>query len=352
MGTKLRRREGWQSSGPSPGWAVGRAAVGGTLFFVGLTLGACSAEAPRPTAPEPRSSPPAVQTATLVHEPPPTPAPAPPPPEGMSFVPGGTFWMGADTGGEEDEHPRHQVTVASFWLDRTEVTNAAYAVCREAGRCRPRDTTNAARNGFEDRRFLGPKQPITGISWDDAVAYCAFVERRLPTEAEWERAARGDGERLYPWGDEPPDATRAICGTDVTADVGSLPAGAGPFGHLDLAGNVWEWTADWYDPLAFTRPTAGQGKPAECPEILAAQDSLRRAHREGFTGTNPIPTECEKVLRGGAFNYTRAGLRSTNRVHHPGRYRLVMAGVRCAMDGSVAEASGGGQGSRSGAEAP
>ncbi len=250
----------------------------------------------------------------------------------MLKVPGGVYWMGADSGGEPDEHPRHETRVATFWLDRTEVTNGAYERCVLAGRCRPRDTSNAERNGFEDKRFRGPERPVTGVSWDDAVAYCAFVGKRLPTETEWERAARGDDERIYPWGNELPDEERAVFGTDVTADVGSHPAGAGPYGHLDLAGNVWEWSADNYDPLAYSRPTAEDGKVVDCATIQATQDRLRHEHREGFTGSNPIPSECERVLRGGAFNYTKVGLRASNRVHHPARYRLIMAGFRCALD--------------------
>jgi formylglycine-generating enzyme required for sulfatase activity len=310
-----------------------RSSVLGRFALLALSGSACVAERA-----EPARAPAAARPAPRPPEPPPelpraaAPALAPSAPEGMLLVPAGTFQMGADSGGEADEHPRHEVTLPAFWLDRTEITNRAYGACVSARRCRPRDTRNAARNGFEDRRFLGPEQPITGVSWDDALAYCAFVHKRLPSEAEWEHAARGGDGRLYPWGDEPPDETRSVCGTDVTADVGTHPAGAGPFGHLDLAGNVWEWTADLYDPLAYTRPSAKEGKPAECPAILAAQETLRRDHREGFTGTNPIPTECERVLRGGAFNYTRAGLRSANRVHHPARFRLVMAGLRCAMD--------------------
>jgi formylglycine-generating enzyme required for sulfatase activity len=95
---------------------------------------------------------------------------------------------------------------------------------------------------------------------------------------------------------------------------------------------VWEWAADEYDPYAYTRATASEGKPGTCDEIMAAQDELRKQGKQGFTGSNPIPTECEHVLRAGAFNYDADGLRSTNRVHHPGAFRLVMTGFRCAKD--------------------
>jgi iron(II)-dependent oxidoreductase len=121
-------------------------------------------------------------------------------------------------------------------------------------------------------------------------------------------------------------------GRESTDDVGTHPSGAGPYGHLDLVGNVWEWMEDEYDPYAYLRPSAGQGRPGTCPEILKALSELRAQGKQGFTGKNPLPTECERVLRGGAFNYDAPGLRASNRVHHPGRFRLVMSGFRCAKD--------------------
>jgi formylglycine-generating enzyme required for sulfatase activity len=251
----------------------------------------------------------------------------------MLGVPGGEFVMGADDLGEGDERPAHRVTVAPFLLDRTEVTNAAYSRCVDAGACRPHLAASAAKNRLgDDRRFRSPDQPITAVSQEDAATYCAWLGRRLPTEAEFERACRGADARRYPWGDGPPTPELAVFSGDVSAPVGSRPAGAGPYGHLDLAGNVWEWSADRYDPFAYTREGASRGVPGTCEEILAAQDLLRRRGARGFTGTNPIPTECEVSLRGGAFNYPAHGLRCSNRVHHPGHFRMVMSGLRCAMD--------------------
>ena len=248
-------------------------------------------------------------------------------PEGMLPVPGGTFTMGADRGGEEDERPAHRVTLAGFFLDRTPVTNEAYAACVKAGAC------NAL---SRDPKFTAPLHPVNTTSWDEAKAYCAWRGARLPREAEYERAMRDDDDRLYAWGNEPATAERTTFGrplkTGSTDDVGTHPSGRGPYGHDDLAGNVWEWVEDEYDPYAYRRATADRGVPGSCAEIMQAQDELRTKGLQGFTGSNPIPHVCEHVLRGGAFNYDANGLRVTNRVHHPGHFKLVMAGFRCAKD--------------------
>jgi formylglycine-generating enzyme required for sulfatase activity len=258
----------------------------------------------------------------------------------MLPVAGGTFKMGSDAGGEEDEHPAHSVTVEGFWLDIDEVTVRDYQQCIAAGVCRAyRDQFGLPGSRFDETRFRQPNQPVSGISWDDANTYCEFRGKRLPREAEWERAARGDDGRVYPWGDIVPDSAVHGCfaralGTanGTTCAVGSYPRGAGPYGHHDLSGNVWEWMADFYDPFAYRRSGAAHGEPGTCQEIEETQNWLRAHNRQGFTGTNPIPTTCERVLRGGAFNYPVNGLRATNRVHHPGDWRLLMAGVRCAKD--------------------
>jgi len=255
----------------------------------------------------------------------------------MLPVPAGPFTMGANDEGEQDERPAHTVTLAAFYMDRTEVTNEAYAECVAAKRCRPWDDQIATKNhAGPESAFRGPKQPVVGVSWFDARDYCAFREKRLPREAEWEKAARGADGRKFPWGGAKPTAEHGVFGRafgrDSTDPVGSHPAGRGPYGHDDLAGNVWEWVDDLYDPYAYRRATAGEGKPAECAAILRTQDELRAAGKQGFTGTNPIPNECERVLRGGAFNYWGDGLRSSNRVHHGPSFRLVMSGFRCAKD--------------------
>lgn len=246
----------------------------------------------------------------------------PPAPEGMLFVPGGTFTMGSDKVGELDERPAHAVTLDAFWLDATEVTNEAYGACVEASACRAK--------AFDD--FPRPKQPVSAVSWDDAKKFCAWKGQRLPREAEMERAIRGDDGRRYPWGAEAPTKERTVFAATAPDDVGMHPTGRGPYGHDDLMGNVWEWTEDAYDPYAYRRKTASTGTPGTCEEIVRAQDELRDMGQQGFTGANPIPTECEKSIRGGAYNYLAAQLRSTDRVHHPGRFHIPMLGFRCAKD--------------------
>jgi formylglycine-generating enzyme required for sulfatase activity len=244
----------------------------------------------------------------------------------MLLVPAGSFVMGTDSGGQEDEHPAHTVTLAAFFLDKTEVDNAEWDACVAASACRPKSTSVRT----EHADFNGSNQPVTGISWEDARAYCAWGGKRLPREAEFEKAARDSDGRRYAWGNDPPTHDKTVFASGKPEDVGTHAAGRGPFGHDDLAGNVWEWQEDEYDPYAYRRATAPEGTPGTCPEIMAAMDELRRDHKQGFTGSNPIPEECEHSIRGGAYNYDADGLRATNRVHHPGRYRIPMLGLRCA----------------------
>ena len=249
--------------------------------------------------------------------------------DGMLLVPGGTFTMGSESGGEGDEHPAHPVTVAAFWLDRTEVTQRAYDECVAVKACPAADAGILATFGG---LFKGPNRPVVGVSWFAARDYCAFKDKRLPREAEFERAVRGDDGRRYPWGSDAPTHERTVFETNATEDVATHPTGRGPYGHEDLAGNAWEWIEDDYDPMAYSRAGAPEGKPGTCDEITASQNKLRAENKQGFTGSNPIPTECEKAIRGGAYNYPAGGLRSTNRIHHPPSFKLRMTGLRCAKD--------------------
>jgi formylglycine-generating enzyme required for sulfatase activity len=191
----------------------------------------------------------------------------------MVFVPPGEFIMGSteaeidaalalcnETRGDckrewfEAVSPQHTVYLDAFWIDRTEVTNAQYRKCVEAGKCRASEYT-------DDADFNGDEQPVVGVDWNDAKAYCEWAGARLPTEAEWEKAARGSDGRTYPWGDEWDGSKLNFCdknceydwkddkandGYQYTAPVGNYSEGASPDGALDMAGNVWEWTDSWY----------------------------------------------------------------------------------------------------------
>ncbi len=176
----------------------------------------------------------------------------------MIMVPGGTFQMGSNTG-DEDEKPVHNVTLDPFWTDRTEVTNAQYARCVNAGQCRPpADLRSGTRSVyFGNNEF--DNYPVIYVNWNDASNYCTWAGAELPTEAQWEYAARGPEDHQYPWGNEF-DATKLnYCdincprsesdrngddGFPDTAPVGSYPDGVSWVGALDMSGNVWEWVAD------------------------------------------------------------------------------------------------------------
>jgi formylglycine-generating enzyme required for sulfatase activity len=240
-------------------------------------------------------------------------------------IPEGTFVMGSDRGGEADERPSHRVTLPAFRMDRTEVSRNQYNRCVSAQVCTaPRDV---------GPRFRGGEQPVVGVSWTQAQRYCSWTRGRLPTEREWEKAARGSDGRMFPWGNEIPDENRAVFGrpqnTGAPDAVGTRNAGRSPYGVLDMAGNVWEWTSTPYDPLAYRNPE----REVTCDTAIASLNTLRNTRTQGFTGSNPLPTTCERVLRGGAWNYGSAGLRVTNRVHHPPGFQISVAGFRCADDG-------------------
>jgi formylglycine-generating enzyme required for sulfatase activity len=171
------------------------------------------------------------------------------------LVPGGPFTQGS-TGGDEDERPVRKVVVKAFAIDRTEVTRGDYALCVAAARCK--SPASPAALPVEPNLPNLPNLPATGVDWNDAQAYCRFAGGRLPTEAEWEKAARGTDGREYPWGNDA-DCARANWGNfqgegpcagknpGHPVPVGQYPSGASPYGVLDLGGNVWEWVADQYD---------------------------------------------------------------------------------------------------------
>lgn len=145
--------------------------------------------------------------------------------------------------------PPHPVYLDAFWIYQTEVTNAMYTACVRADRCpRPSDIGSSTRSEYWGNPAYDD-YPVIFVNWFAAQQYCEWAGARLPTDAEWEKAARGTDARIFPWGDDPPGPTLANTGdrNGDTRAVGSYPAGASPYGVLDMTGNVWEWTADWHD---------------------------------------------------------------------------------------------------------
>jgi eukaryotic-like serine/threonine-protein kinase len=159
----------------------------------------------------------------------------------MVYVPAGEFLMGSEDG-ENDESPVHTVYLDAYYIDQTEVTNEQYQLCVQAGNCvQPRDLKYITNSSYADH-------PVVYVRWNDANDYCQWARRQLPSEAQWEKAARGTDGRIYPWG-EGIDCSLANYNRCVgeTSPVGSYAEGVGPYGALDMAGNVEEWTADWFD---------------------------------------------------------------------------------------------------------
>lgn len=200
------------------------------------------------------------------------------------WLPAGEFQMGSRTG-DPDEMPVRRVQLSrGFWLSETEVTNAQYAKFLEARPGRPRPQF------WDDSRFSQPDQPVVGIGWDDAVAYARWAGGRLPSEAEWEYAARGPESREFPWGADKPSAETAVFGmeykTEKPAAVGSHTAGASWCNALDLAGNVWEWCSDYYGPYSATTTMDPAGPDAGRDRVVRGgcwshdPKELRGANRE------------------------------------------------------------------------
>lgn len=157
----------------------------------------------------------------------------------MVYVPAGDFLMGSNDGAD-DEKPKHKVSLDAFWIDKTEVTNAMYGRCLQAGVCKATASGRTTLSGFEN-------YPVVVDNWEMAQVYCEWGSRRLPTEAEWEKAARDTDGRTSPWGEgiKCENANYGNC-TGKVQPVGSYPSYASPYGALDMAGNVWEWVADLY----------------------------------------------------------------------------------------------------------
>ena len=180
----------------------------------------------------------------------------------MIEIPTGPFIMGSNAGAG-DEAPAHEVDLPAFEIDRFEVTNADFAIFVAATGYQT-DAEKEERSRNWQRAAQGKdNHPVVYVSWNDALAYCQWLDKRLPTEAEWEKAARGIDQRIYPWGNEwdPSKANAKATGLRGTTVVGSFGSGASPYGVEDMAGNIWEWTADWYEAYpgsAYQSPYYGQ----------------------------------------------------------------------------------------------
>ncbi|MFB0535945.1 MAG: formylglycine-generating enzyme family protein [Anaerolineae bacterium] len=245
----------------------------------------------------------------------PTETPIPSAPPGMVLVPAGEFIMGSsdsDPDAADDEKPQHTVYLDAFYIDKYEVTNAQYRACVEAGTCAaPADTTD-----YDHADYA--QHPVVYVSWNDADTYCRWAGKRLPTEAEWEKAARGMDGWIYPWGNAFDGGKLNFCdanctydwkdasandGYAATAPVGRFPAGASPYGALDMAGNVWEWVADWYDSGYYSQ-SPGRNPPG------------------------PDSGE-DRVLRGTSWLNNQWGARCTARYRDLPRLRSIVVGFRC-----------------------
>jgi formylglycine-generating enzyme required for sulfatase activity len=206
----------------------------------------------------------------------------------MVPVPAGDFGMGCDDAGcADDEKPLHMLSISAFEIDRTEVTQAQYAACMLAGKCEPPSCDWSCDN----QDF-----PASCVTWTQANAYCSWAGKRLPTEAQWEKAARGAEDVKYPWGNDEPDCSHANmsgCSGGPMA-VGSLTAGASPYGALDMAGNMVEFVADWYDQAYYaSSPAADPAGPKSGTRyggrgggFKSGADFLRSSKRDWYDSTD------------------------------------------------------------------
>ena len=227
----------------------------------------------------------------------------------MVLVPAGKFWMGLPEGeGERDEHPRRQIALHAFFIDTHEVTTSRYAeFLQETGRDKPQhwDQVDLGRHG---------NLPVVGVNWHDAKAYCEWAGKRLPAEAEWEKAARGTDGRAYPWGNEIPTpalANYAKAWSPNTVykerleDVSSDNSGKSPYGLHHMAGNVWEWVADWYDARYYSKgpvrnpqgPSRGKDRVVRGGSWFNQSEHLRSANRYAFAPSNRIATNGMRCAR-------------------------------------------------------
>ena len=232
-------------------------------------------------------------------------------PDGMRFVAAGDFEMGSDE--KNDERPQRRVGVDAFYIDEVEVTVSAYRACVNAGRCSVPLKTHSKDREMNWGAPGRSRHPINGVTWFDAQTYCEWMGARLPTEAEWEKAARGPNAQVYPWGEARATCELAVmwdgkelvgCERETTWPVGSKRGGASPVGALDMAGNVAEWTADWY-----------------------AADYYAIAPRQNPSGPR---IGMQRTTRGASFGFDASMLKATRRLAFAPDYASGDIGFRCA----------------------
>jgi len=240
-------------------------------------------------------------------------------PEDMTLIPGGSFLMGVDKAVNtntkkmtarqrlkyavskeafHDEGPARMVILDPYYLDLYEVSNQKYGEFIKA-------TGHPAPAYWDDHRRNKPGQPVSGVNWNDANAYCSWANKRLPTEAEWEKAARGPEGFKYPWGNEL-DPSKANFGrkNEFTAKVDAFPEGKSPYGVYNMAGNVFEWVADWYDPNYYknTKETVNPTGPKEGVFLSSSGTYVDR-----------IATGKKRVIRGGSWYAPAESVTNTHR---------------------------------------
>lgn len=235
----------------------------------------------------------------------------------MIVVPAGSFPMGVPAGardGGRDEYPRHDVFVDTFAIDKFEVTNGRYLEFVKAiGHRVPQNPRNPTRNLWQGDSITDvlTDRPVINVDWFDAEAYCRWAGKRLPTEAEWEKAAKGTSDRRFPWGNVEPtpkhlNYNQRWIGEKTLMPVGSYEAGKSPYGLYDMAGNVWEWVNDWYDAQYYER-------------------SPKKNPKGPDTGT-------KKVIRGAGWQNETPTVRIFTRVESDPMVRNESTGFRCASD--------------------
>jgi formylglycine-generating enzyme len=242
----------------------------------------------------------------------------------MVHVSAGPFPMGVPAGdrdGGRDEYPRHEVFLNDYDIDTYEVTHGRYAeFIKATGHRSPQHTKNPARTLWTGSAVPDSlrERPVINVDWYDADAYCRWAGKRLPTEAEWEKAARGTDGRRFPWGNvEPTDKhlnyNQRWRGENTLMPVGSYEAGKSPYGAYDMAGNVWEWVADWYDPLYYEKSPSTNPQGPE-------------------TGTH-------KVLRSSGWSVETPLVRIFTRVQSDPLNRNDSTGFRCALSAPVTQST-------------